>query len=143
PAPRDDVDDLVDLVGRRLALMPAVAVAKRARGLPTEDATQEARVLERIGQAAPEAVPFFATQIALAKRVQDRAGDAATVLDLERDLRPAIERLDRRILGALDRVRGLPIGRERLAILEGILTADEIEGLERALRTRGGMRHDG
>ena len=143
PAPRDDVDDLVDLVGRRLALMPAVAVAKRARGLPTEDAAQESRVLDRIGGVAPEAVPLFATQIALAKRVQDRATDASPTLDLERDLRPAIERLDGRIIAALARVRGLPIPRERLAVLEGVLTADEIDGLHRALAARDGARHGG
>jgi cyclohexadienyl dehydratase len=135
PAPRDELDHLVDLVGRRLALMPAVVAAKRARGLPVEDPAQEERMLARVGQGSPALVPFFATQIALAKRVQERASEAPPSLDLERELRPALERLDGRIVGSLARNNGAALDRSRLAILEGLLTVDELEGLERSLRT--------
>ncbi|RIK98015.1 MAG: ABC transporter substrate-binding protein, partial [Proteobacteria bacterium] len=45
-APRGDADHAIDLVARRLALMPAVARAKAARGLPLVDAAREQKVLD-------------------------------------------------------------------------------------------------
>src|SRR5262249_48124772 len=40
-AAASDLDALLALVDLRLAFMPAVAIAKEARGLPTQDAAQE------------------------------------------------------------------------------------------------------
>jgi len=74
-APRGEVDHVVDLLARRLALMPEVARAKRARGQPVEDAAREQRVLADAAASAaaaaldPAAVrELFALQIELARR---------------------------------------------------------------------------
>lgn len=50
-----DAARVVDLIGRRLLLMPLVAAAKRVAGLPIVDATREAAVLERAGERAAAA----------------------------------------------------------------------------------------
>lgn len=101
----------VDLVGRRLALMPFVAEAKRARDLPVDAPAREAVVEERLLAEASEAglcpEPYRAlvrAQIEAAKAVQ-RAVLAAPAktpatppFDLDTDLRPAIDRVDTALL---------------------------------------------
>jgi cyclohexadienyl dehydratase len=146
-APRDEVDHLIDLLARRLALMPAVARWKRERGRPLEDREREARVLARARVAAERsgldplsAEHLFRAQIELAKRVQARvqarAPDAAPALDLETELRPALARLGDRIVESLARLAPLEeaqLGPERLALLEPYLEPGEVGLLRRRL----------
>lgn len=101
-------EHLLDLVARRLSLMPAVSAYKRAHGLPVEDRAREALVLERaITEAARAGLDtgsvraFFAAQIALAKAVQRRSPQSAVPMDLREVLRPALSSLDKRIVAAL------------------------------------------
>jgi hypothetical protein len=88
----------VDVLGRRLMLMPSVGLAKRDVGLPIEDAGREAQVIER----APEAVrPLARAEIEAAKAVQD-AGTSTDVLRAPlADLRLAIDRVDDSVAGAI------------------------------------------
>jgi cyclohexadienyl dehydratase len=110
-ARRSDADHLLDLLARRLALMPAVARAKAARGLAIEDPEREARVLAGVrarsraaGLDAASVESLFGVQIQLGKQVQERnasARDDAPDLELEQALRPAIGALGDRIVSAL------------------------------------------
>ncbi|REJ85394.1 MAG: hypothetical protein DWQ36_19935 [Acidobacteria bacterium] len=89
PMPRDPADHLVDLLARRLAFMPLVALDKRSRGLEIEDAAQEERVLASALEAATGAglshdaasratvERFFRMQIELAKQIQERTLEAS------------------------------------------------------------------
>jgi chorismate mutase len=110
-APRGDVDALLDLLARRLALMPSVARWKRARGVAIDDPAREARVLAAARQSAataglaPDPVEaLFRVQIRLASRIQAGGGrrvDEAPDLDLQTQLRPELEQLgDRIVAGA-------------------------------------------
>lgn len=111
---------VVDLVARRLLLMPEVAAAKAAAGMPIEVPAREAEVLERARDAATSAglavapyVAFVRTQMEVAKVVQGAAlrgrgpaggapeGAAAARARLDGRLRPAIDRLDAQIRAAL------------------------------------------
>jgi cyclohexadienyl dehydratase len=113
-APRTEIDHLIDLLARRLALMPAVARAKRDAGQPLVDAAREAAVVEAARARAPKAgldadslEALFRLQIALATQVQERtqrdpsALADAPALDLAQALRPAIGALGERIVAAL------------------------------------------
>lgn len=110
-ARRTDTDHLLDLIARRLALAPAVARAKAARGMPIEDPAREAKVLAGVRARAraagldPATVEsLFRLQIEFSRRVQQsdaKARDAAPDLDLEQALRPAIGGLGDRIVSAL------------------------------------------
>jgi cyclohexadienyl dehydratase len=143
PSPRGELDHLVDLLARRLALMPAVADAKRARGLPVQDAEREARVLARArAQAAasgldPASVEaFFAVQIALARALQARATPGEPALDLDRELRPAISRVGQRTVEALGRaapIDAAALRRVDVAPLEAWLDPAELAALRAAL----------
>jgi len=124
---------VLELVARRLALMPAVARAKRAAGRPIEDLAREGAVLERAQADArrvgvdPQAYAALAkTQIRAAKAVQQATADGSSPeLAIDRDLRPAIDRLDADLLAAL--VRAAPIT-EPADALAGELRAD-VEGV--------------
>lgn len=115
PAPRSDVDHLLDLLARRLAYMPAVAAWKRERGLAIDDPPREQAVLDAARAAAgaagldPErASGLFALQIALGKEIQ--AADAAPegpALDLGAQIRPELERLGARIVETAARLAPL------------------------------------
>jgi cyclohexadienyl dehydratase len=101
------LDHLSDLLARRLAFMPFVAAAKAKAGLPIEDLPREQLVLDATAEHArqsglPEARvrDFFALQIALAKAIQRRKSEAAT-LDLGSQIRPALNELGDRILDAI------------------------------------------
>jgi len=117
-ARRSDTDHLLDLLARRLALMPAVARAKASRGLSIEDPARETRVVAGVRARAraagldPATVEaLFRLQIAFSRRVQEtdaRARDAAPDLDLEEMLRPAIGQLGDRIVSALAEQAPIP-----------------------------------
>jgi len=128
---------VVDLVARRLLLMPEVAAAKAVAGMPVEVPAREAEVLERARGAAASAglavapyVAFFRTQMEVAKVVQGAAlrgrrpapaapdapdGAAAARARLDGHLRPAIDRLDGQIRAALAAQAPLPGTPEALA----------------------------
>lgn len=136
------VQHLVDLLGRRLSLMPAVAAYKRAHGLPIDDPQREALVLQKAVDDAAEAGlepdsvrALFAEQITLAKAVQQR-DPGAEAIDLDRVLRPALDVLGRRILVALaacaDQLATLEP--EQLDLLAPLLEAEERSRLLDALR---------
>lgn len=117
-ARRSDADHLLDLLARRLALMPAVARAKAGRALAIEDPEREARVLAGVrarsraaGLDAASVESLFRAQIEAGKRVQQRdtaARDAAPELDLDAALRPAIGALGDRIVSALAATAPIP-----------------------------------
>jgi cyclohexadienyl dehydratase len=107
------VDALIAATAERLALMPAVAAAKRRTGKAVEDAAQEERVIAagaeavvkaaaRDGAPPPRAelvTAFFRAQIELAKLVQERVRptDVVPTFSLEEELRPAIARITARM----------------------------------------------
>lgn len=142
-APRDELDHLIDLLGRRLELMPAVAAWKRTHERPIEDLAREAVVLEGAkrraalaGLAPASAARFFAVQIELAKAVQRRSPLSGAALELRAQLRPAIARLGERILESLSRLAPLDadaLSPGRLELLSELLSSDELERLRRAL----------
>jgi ABC-type amino acid transport substrate-binding protein len=108
PQHHDEADRLVDLIARRLALMPAVGAWKKAHDRPIEDAPQEVRVLDSVHQRAidlgldPAALrDLFALEIELSKRIQARAANGAAELDLETQLRPALAELSDRQIESL------------------------------------------
>ncbi len=137
------VQHLVDLLARRLALMPAVAAYKRQHGLPIEDLEREEVVLEQVLNAAHErglerdsVRALFVAQIELAKAVQRRT-TGAEPMDLHAVLRPALSRLGPRILDALaacaPELPGLQL--EQLDLLVPWLEPSERERLLEALRS--------
>jgi cyclohexadienyl dehydratase len=107
-----DLDALLAAIDLRLALMPAVAAAKEARGLPITDPSQEARVLagacadaRAYGVDAGTIETLFRAQMAAARAVQRRARttrprphEPLEALDLARDLRPALAALSTTIV---------------------------------------------
>lgn len=114
-----NVEALVALMDRRLALMPEVAAWKRARGQPVADPAREKDLLERwessgasLGVERVTARNFLEAQIAAAREVQESliaawlAGGAAPpeARDLERVLRPELDRLGDEMLAAMQRV---------------------------------------
>jgi cyclohexadienyl dehydratase len=117
-AHRTDSDHLLDLLARRLALMPAVARAKAQHGLAIEDPEREARVLASVrararaaGLDAATVEDLFRLQIEISRRVQQtdaKARDAAPDLDLDQTLRPAIGALGDRIVSALAEQAPIP-----------------------------------
>ena len=126
---------VVDLVGRRLLLMPEVAEAKRVAGLPVDvparegEIYQRARVAaERDGLAAAPYIELVRAQVEAAKVVQravlaaagptvpsdpDAAARARARIDGQ--LRPAIDRLDAAIRRALVESAPLRMPVDRLA----------------------------
>ena len=119
PEPRRELDHLIDLIARRLALMPEVARDKRAKGLPWVDEAREDRVVASARAAAaehglePDSVePLFRAQIEFAVAVQRRSDDAAPRLDLETELRPLLLRLGARLTASLAKLA--PLGEPAL-----------------------------
>lgn len=95
-----------DFVRLRLGLMPMVGAAKRARGLPVEDAEQEKRVVERARAWSTAGKPDRALAVIeqlmdVARAIQLVAVPAPQV-PLE-DLRGAIERIDRQLVREVER----------------------------------------
>jgi cyclohexadienyl dehydratase len=92
----------------RLELMPAVAAAKHAAGLPIEDRAQEARVIERARSlsAHPDrAAAVYAQLIELAKLVERAAPALPDAGPSLAELRDAIGRTDVALVRALDGAR--------------------------------------
>lgn len=132
---------VADLVARRLLLMPEVAAAKRAAGLPVDVPGREGEVFararaaaERDGLAAEPYLALVRAQIEAAKVVQyavlalpdpgppatpEAATRARARLDAE--IRPAIDRLDAALRQALVASAPLPLS---LAELSAALAAD-------------------
>jgi len=142
-ARRDDLDDLVDQLARRLAFMPYVASWKQAHGLPIEDPARESVVLADTERSArthgldeTSVRQFFALQIDLAKAVERRAANRPATLDLEREIRPALSQIGRTIverLAVLAPIEPSRLTDERLVPLGELLAPDEISTLRRAL----------
>ncbi|HZZ58843.1 MAG TPA: gamma subclass chorismate mutase AroQ [Opitutaceae bacterium] len=149
-------DRVIDLMDRRLALMPEVAAYKFRRHRPVADPGRERAVIEASVADAqalhldPEAArAFFAAQIALAKTVENAwiarwtaAGTMpAPARDLARDIRPALDALDRELLPAVylasPALTSLPepelAGRLRRLLRQPGLTAASLAGICRAL----------
>lgn len=112
-----NLESLLRLIRQRLEIMPGVAQAKWNRKLPITDARRESALLDKMAAEGatlglPEDVvrQFFQAQISAAKLVQEQLiqdWDArkqpsfAKALDLERDVRPQIDRLNQELLAAL------------------------------------------
>lgn len=97
-------ESVAALIRLRLDLMPAVAGAKRAAGLPIEDRAQEARVIERVRALSsnPDRTAAVYDQlIEMAKAVQRAAPAPAGAIPLS-ELRDAIGRIDVALVRALD-----------------------------------------
>jgi cyclohexadienyl dehydratase len=113
--PEELVERVVDLVDRRLAVMPEVAAWKWARQQPILDEAREREVLARweaeaaaVGLERVAAREFLAVQIEMARAVQQRllatwqAGAKPTPgRDLATELRPILDDLARELLPAL------------------------------------------
>ncbi len=113
----NDLTDLLRLIRQRLDLMPGVAQAKWNRQLPITDAQREAALLARVAsEGATLGLPesdvrkFFQAQITAAKLIQEqlfkewkshRQQPFADAPDLERDVRPKIDELNRQLLTKL------------------------------------------
>lgn len=122
-ATASDLDALLALIELRLAFMPAVALAKEQRGLPTEDTAREEQVLVAVRTRAalqtlpPERiVPLFEAILRASRAAQDRLratpiGERPVVetMDLDAEARPALARISAGIVDrAADLARGQP-----------------------------------
>ena len=119
--PEDDVGEVFNLMQARLAMMRSVAAWKFANNAPVTDAVREQRVLdatvadaERLGIDAAAARELFSVQIRLAREVQEHfistwhnqassggPRDLNPVRDLNRELRPELDRLGQQLLLAI------------------------------------------
>ncbi len=146
---RAESDHLIDLIARRLALMPAVAAWKLRNDRPIGDQAREELVLTRVaeqvravGLEAGAALRLFELQIELARTIQARA-PAVEPLDLEGELRPTLLQLGERIVDSLSRAAPVDpraLDASRLAPLSPLLEPNEIEQLRAAIlgvRKRG------
>ena len=142
-ASRDDVDDLIDQLARRLAFMPYVAAWKREHGVPLEDPAREKTVLTNAestarahGLDAASVRALFLLQIEQAKAVERRATIGPAPLDLEREIRPALSQIGEHIVERLAALAPLDPSRlsdERLVPLGELLGPAEIAELRDAL----------
>jgi cyclohexadienyl dehydratase len=143
PAPRDDLDDLIDQLARRVAFMPFVASWKHTHGTPVEDPAREKTVLgdaesaaRAHGLDAASVRELFAVQIRLSKAVEGRAAFGPAPLDLEREIRPAVSQIGERIVQRLATLAPIDpslLGNERLVPLGELLLPEEIAELRSAL----------
>ncbi len=120
-ATQDPLDHLFNLIDRRLELADAVARSKWNSGAAVEDLAREREIVDAIGKQAPgyglepaAAAAFFQAQIEASKIVQNvrltewRAAALppfATVPDLQRDIRPQLDKLTVELLDALARAQ--------------------------------------
>lgn len=133
-----DMDALLAAIELRLAFMPAVALAKEQRGLPTEDPAQEAQVLARARERAallkmdPDRVgALFDVLVRAARHAQDafRATPEADrppveAMDLEQEARPALARLSGTII---DRAADIAHGRVGAVRPTAAVVADALD----------------
>jgi cyclohexadienyl dehydratase len=114
--PEDDVGEVFDLMQARLAMMRSVAAWKFANDAPVTDAAREQKVLDatvadagRLGIDAASARELFSLQIRLAREVQEdfistwrkQASSSEPVRDLNKELRPELDRLGQQLLLAI------------------------------------------
>jgi cyclohexadienyl dehydratase len=142
-ASRDDLDDLIDQLARRLAFMPFVAAWKREHGVSFEDPPREKIVLANAESAArahgldaASVRALFLLQIDQAKAVEARVAVGPAPLDLEREIRPALSQIGERIVEQLATLAPLDPSRlsdERLVSLGELLEPGEIAELRDAL----------
>jgi cyclohexadienyl dehydratase len=133
-AARAGREAVAGLIAVRLALMPAVAAAKRQAGLPIEDRTQERLVLMRVAGKAPvhreRVTNTYMELIRLAKAVQHAAADETRApLDALRD---AIFRIDDQLIREVDRVPPGSVA-EWQQLLDKAIT---VVGVDSAMRAR-------
>jgi cyclohexadienyl dehydratase len=107
----DETTNLVDLLARRFAFMPAIAFLKAQAGSPVEDKERERAVLDAAAASAAKsglepvrARQLFATLIELSKAVEHRTSEPST-FDLKRQIRPALNELGERIIQAAAEAR--------------------------------------
>jgi len=141
------VDRLLGLIGQRLDVAPAVARVKWNRKAPIEDLPREKAIIDGVTRRASEygldpaiAGSFFHGQIDASKTVQNRLHaewTAAThppfteVADLERDIRPVLDRLTPLMMrGLADAVPVIqqPGGRQLLDARSKVLLSSSPEG---------------
>jgi len=141
------LDNLTDLLARRMAFMPFVAGAKAKLGMPIEDLPREQIVLDsaaasarKVGLPEAETRAFFALQIELSKAVQRRRSEPPT-LDLAQQIRPALNELGERILLAMAEARSAGqlanCALADLDVLSPWLNAAELQQLLDSLRAFG------
>ena len=112
----DAIDRVVELVDRRLALMPEVAAIKFQQQKPIADPAREREVIEQSVAAAramnldgEAARAFFFVQILMARAVQShlferwrsRTEEPPAARDLVKELRPQLDALGRELLPAV------------------------------------------
>jgi cyclohexadienyl dehydratase len=139
-APRAPIDHAIDLMARRLALMPGLGAWKRAAGMPIADPARETRVLDRAEAAArvhgidaQRVRALFAVQIELARALQERAPARVEPLPLE-SVRELTLALGDGLVEALAAIEGpVSLDRDRLAPLGEWLEPGEVERLVDAL----------
>jgi chorismate mutase len=111
------IGGLLELVDQRLALATEVARSKWNSGAPVEDLPREQAIIDAIGREAPRygltaatAMEFFRAQIEASKIAQNAQLAAwrvaaqpafADAPDLQRDIRPQLDRLTPALLAAL------------------------------------------
>lgn len=112
PSARTEADHLLDLMARRLALMPLVGTWKRANAVPISDPARERLVLDRVADSAREAgldpgavQELFRVQIELAKALQIRDPLPPPSLRLREEIRPLLLQLGSRIVASLVRLQ--------------------------------------
>jgi chorismate mutase len=126
----DPLDDLLGLIDQRLALADEVARSKWNSGAPVEDLAREQEIVDTIGIDARNygldpglAKPFFHAQIEASKIVQNarlvewrtaQLPKFSNAPDLQRDIRPRLDRLTPAMLDAL--AQALPALRTRDAL---------------------------
>lgn len=112
----DEVSHVFSLIQQRLELMRSVAAWKRANNVPVADPAREQQVLDatvaeaqRLGIDAASARELFALQIRMARDVQEHfisvwqelGSSSEPVLDLNKLLRPQLDRLGSELLQAI------------------------------------------
>jgi chorismate mutase len=138
----DPVGNLLGLIDQRLALAGDVALSKWNSDAPVEDLARENEIVAAIGAETPRyglepalARDFFRAQIEASKIAQnarlaewraEKRPKFPNAPDLQRDIRPRLDRLTPQLLEAL--ARALPAlktpgAMERLAIFAAVDTA--------------------
>jgi cyclohexadienyl dehydratase len=139
PALPPELARVVDLIGRRLLLMPMVAAAKRLAGLPIVDPTREAAVLERAGERATTAGldrdgarALARSEIAAARAVQHATAGSGDVHPPSlAALRSAIDAIDVATIRALAGARAATAdvaGVPRPALVAALRADAEVPG---------------
>ncbi len=138
------IDRLLSLIGQRIAYMDGVARTKWNSGAPIEDLPREQEIIDGIGDQAARygldaalAREFFRAQIEASKTIQrgrfrqwraDRRGPFASVPDLRRDVRPALDALTPEMLTALAAAQPVlagPLGAAALEARVAVLLAGD------------------